>query len=82
MKKFWQVFLDLHGQHDHQYLLEPGTHLDLVDSFGKDIIHPTKHQYQETFKSIMILPESLKDSKLQKERDSKLEELSFAVMVK
>lgn len=79
LKKFGRCFLDLHGQHDHQYLLEPGTHLDLVDSFGKDIIHPIKHQYQETFKKYNDSARELERlKKLQKERDSKLEELSYS----
>jgi DNA repair protein RecN (Recombination protein N) len=26
--------VDLHGQHDHQSLLDPATHLDLLDRFG------------------------------------------------
>src|SRR2546422_6701292 len=26
--------VELHGQHEHQTLLDPSTHLDLVDAFG------------------------------------------------
>lgn len=26
--------IDLHGQHDHQLLLDPDTHLDVLDAFG------------------------------------------------
>src|SRR5438045_6967701 len=26
--------IELHGQHEHQTLLDPSTHLDLVDAFG------------------------------------------------
>jgi DNA repair protein RecN (Recombination protein N) len=28
------LLVDLHGQHEHQLLLDPATHLDLVDAFG------------------------------------------------
>jgi len=27
--------IELHGQHEHQTLLDPATHLDLVDAFGR-----------------------------------------------
>src|SRR5512144_1946288 len=27
--------VDLHGQHDHQRLLDPATHLDIVDEYGE-----------------------------------------------
>jgi len=27
--------IELHGQHEHQTLLDPGTHLDLIDTFGR-----------------------------------------------
>ncbi len=26
--------VDLHGQHDHQVLLDPATHVDILDTFG------------------------------------------------
>ncbi len=33
--------VDLHGQHEHQRLLDPSSHLDLVDSFG-DLAEPSR----------------------------------------
>src|SRR4029077_2506673 len=27
--------IELHGQHEHQTLLDPATHLDLIDTFGR-----------------------------------------------
>jgi DNA repair protein RecN (Recombination protein N) len=29
------VLVDLHGQHEHQVLLDPTTHLDILDTFGE-----------------------------------------------
>ena len=34
LRMLGRELLDLHGQHVHQRLLEPGSHLDLLDQFG------------------------------------------------
>jgi len=34
LRKTTRLLADLHGQHDHQNLLNPSTHLDYLDSFG------------------------------------------------
>ncbi len=34
LRKMTRLLADLHGQHDHQNLLNPSTHLDYLDSFG------------------------------------------------
>ncbi|MBR0507566.1 MAG: DNA repair protein RecN [Clostridia bacterium] len=35
LKALGDLLVDLHGQHAHQSLLNPETHLELIDSFGK-----------------------------------------------
>lgn len=34
LKEIGDLLVDLHGQHEHQSLLRPETHLDLLDDFG------------------------------------------------
>jgi DNA repair protein RecN (Recombination protein N) len=34
MQSLGDMLVDLHGQHDHQSLLRPETHIDLLDDFG------------------------------------------------
>jgi DNA repair protein RecN (Recombination protein N) len=34
LKRLGEVLVDLHGQHDHQSLLDPRTHLRFLDGFG------------------------------------------------
>ncbi len=34
MKTLGDLLVDLHGQHEHQSLLRPETHIDLLDDFG------------------------------------------------
>ncbi len=35
LKEAGEILVDLHGQHEHQSLLRPGTHLALLDEFGR-----------------------------------------------
>src|SRR5581483_6645707 len=34
LKQVSEHLVDVHGQHDHQYLLKPGNQLDVLDQFG------------------------------------------------
>lgn len=34
MKQVGDLLVDLHGQHEHQSLLRPETHIDMIDDFG------------------------------------------------
>ena len=45
---------DIHGQYDHQSLLDPGNHIRLLDSYESDLLAPAKeavallyHQYSD-----------------------------------
>lgn len=42
--------VDIHGQHEHQSLLDPATHIKLVDSFGneelKDLLEAVNNKYK------------------------------------
>lgn len=40
LKKITSLLIDVHGQHDHQSLLEESKHLDIIDKFGQDSINP------------------------------------------
>ncbi|MEA5002910.1 MAG: DNA repair protein RecN [Christensenella sp.] len=44
LKEFTDHIIDLHGQHQHQSLLYAKSHLDFVDSFGKETITPVKQE--------------------------------------
>ena len=34
LKQVGESLVDVHGQHDHQYLLKPSNQLDVLDQFG------------------------------------------------
>ncbi|MBN1298855.1 MAG: DNA repair protein RecN [Actinobacteria bacterium] len=78
LKNFGKCFLDLHGQHDHQYLLDQGTHLEIIDSFGEDIILSFKENYHIAYKNFMDSALKLiKLKKQQSEKEIRLDELKI-----
>jgi DNA repair protein RecN (Recombination protein N) len=78
LKRLGGFFVDIHGQHDHQYLLEPRTHIDIIDRFGKDMISNAKKDYSESLeKYIVIKEEFLRLKKLRDIREEKLKDLNY-----
>jgi DNA repair protein RecN (Recombination protein N) len=47
LKQVADLLIDVHGQHDHQYLLKPSNQLDVLDQFGE--LWPLRQQYREVF---------------------------------
>ena len=69
-----QNLADIHGQYDHQSLLNPEYHIDLVDMYHKDSIEPAKLQVQEKYHEYVVVHNKLKAlvdqaSKDQREKD-------------
>jgi DNA repair protein RecN (Recombination protein N) len=78
LKNLGKCFIDLHGQHDHQSLLEPETHIDILDSFGKSVIFDIKKAYEDKYLNFIQSAKDLeKLKKLQTEKELRLEELKF-----
>jgi DNA repair protein RecN (Recombination protein N) len=78
LKNLGRCFIDLHGQHDHQSLLESDTHIDILDSFGKTVIFEIKKVYEEKYLNFIQAARDLeKLKKLHTEKELKLEELKF-----
>jgi len=53
IKEIGNLLVDIHGQHEHQSLLRPGTHIKMLDEYGNygELLNEYKEQYQsfETF---------------------------------
>lgn len=47
LRQIGSLLIDIHGQYDHQQLLDAANHLDLVDRFAK--IENTKKEYEIVF---------------------------------
>ncbi len=53
LKEVGDVLVDLHGQHDHQALLRPETHIDFLDDFGGD--ERVLSDYRQSYKKLSDL---------------------------
>lgn len=47
LKQVADLLIDVHGQHDHQYLLKPSNQLDVLDQFGE--LWPLRQEYRAIF---------------------------------
>jgi DNA repair protein RecN (Recombination protein N) len=52
LQQFGSILVDIHGQHEHQRLLEPSNHLGFVDRFGGATISKLKYSYLEEYKQV------------------------------
>ena len=71
LAKIGNRLVDLHGQHDHQTLLHPEIHVDLLDLFGKskqsrDTFNKEFIEYQNQVKTLQSLDTNEKE-RLQRE---------------
>lgn len=49
LKGITQYLCDIHGQHEHQSLLKPSTHIDILDKFGEKEISSTKEDLRRVY---------------------------------
>lgn len=51
MKQVGDIFLDIHGQNDHQSLLQKKRHLELLDEYGTSEIAPLKEKMRTDYEA-------------------------------
>ncbi|WP_353947929.1 DNA repair protein RecN [Sporolactobacillus sp. Y61] len=49
MQKVGSRLVDIHGQHEHQLLMDPTYHLPLIDRFGGDKLAHLKKEYEAAY---------------------------------
>jgi DNA repair protein RecN (Recombination protein N) len=68
--------IDIYGQHEHQSLIKPWSHLDILDTYGA--LWPLRMEMREQYKKLTALQKELQALKSQSEtRDKDLELLSY-----
>ncbi|HET7627490.1 MAG TPA: DNA repair protein RecN [Bacillales bacterium] len=55
LKQTGKKLIDIHGQHEHQDLLQSERHLSLLDNFGGTKVDETSEKYRERFESYVEL---------------------------
>ena len=66
LKEVGDVLVDLHGQHDHQALLHPETHIDFLDAFGGH--DSLLSEYRQSYQKLSALFAKKRDLKDQEHR--------------
>lgn len=74
------LLVDIHGQHDHQELMSPAHHLNMLDEFGDQAFLAIKTAYAETFSTYKDLRQKLLAvKKNQAEFAQRINVLSFQI---
>ncbi len=69
------LFLDLHGQHEHQSLLHKKKHLELLDSYAKEQEAEVKSQLSESYSAYVKLKKQWEEANM--DSSERLREMSF-----
>lgn len=65
LKSIGDLLVDLHGQHDHQSLLQQEIHVDIIDAYGH--LESWSNEVKQQFKKINELKNKIKDLEEHKE---------------
>ena len=49
LRQIGLLLVDIHGQHEHQKILDPETHLSLLDEYGRDELRPLIDRVREDY---------------------------------
>ena len=66
LKELGEMLVDLHGQHEHQSLLQPERHIDFLDDYAGLIAE--RKRFQEQFEIFSILRKEYNEFLLNRER--------------
>ncbi|WP_062048227.1 DNA repair protein RecN [Bacillus sp. JCM 19034] len=60
LREVGQALVDIHGQHEHQSLLQPEYHIQMLDEFAKEPLARTKQEYKELYQKVLQLQKKIK----------------------
>ena len=76
LKQVSEHLVDVHGQHDHQYLLKPANQLDVIDQFGN--LWDLRNRYRAAFEQLQATRQRLAELSTNSQfRDQQLELYRF-----
>ena len=78
LQEITSVLIDIHGQHEHQLLLNTKTHLQLLDKYGH--LDNDYFQYKESYDRYTSLKKKLLQLEIDEhEKERRIDMLSFAI---
>ena len=69
------LLIDVHGQHEHQSLLQKKKHLEILDEYAKEELQPVKDTLAAAYREWKKLEEEQENAQLDEE--SRMRELSL-----
>lgn len=67
IKQVAQLCIDIHGQHEHQSLLQKNRHLQIVDEYVKDELEEPLHKLRGIYKEYLSVREELSENEIPEE---------------
>ncbi|MBS4217204.1 DNA repair protein RecN [Bacillus sp. FJAT-49711] len=78
LREIGSTLIDIHGQHEHQELMDESIHLSLLDQYGSIEIAPALQNYKEIYKQYDATLKKIKQLKLnEQEMVQRLDLLQF-----
>jgi DNA repair protein RecN (Recombination protein N) len=72
------ILVDIHGQHEHQSLLNVRNHLFLLDQYGK--LHKELDAYKQSYKKILKLKKELEERRMdEREKERRIDILRYSL---
>lgn len=59
LREIGSTIVEIHGQHEHQTLLDPMAHLGMIDAFGGEAVLMKKNQFQQAWTKLADLRKEL-----------------------
>jgi len=80
LKRIGETIVDIHGQNEHQELMQPDKHLGLLDEFAASKIRKLKTKYRQQYEDYQQLNQELRQKNAnEKEWAQRLDMLNFQV---
>ena len=80
MKEVGDIFLDIHGQNDHQSLLHKKKHLEMLDEYAKNEVGPLKERMQIAYKTYAAKQQEWKEAnQLDGDREREISFLEYEI---
>jgi len=60
LREFGRTLIDIHGQHEHQDLMNQEQHIHMLDQYGGNEIKQALYEYQQVYNSYLSVKQRLK----------------------
>lgn len=79
LKGLTELLVDIHGQHEHQSLLNPNSHIHLLDNLGGEEVHSILDSVKDCYKRYSALKREYNTFGDEDERLRRLDVLSYQI---